>query len=188
MGKVLFLGGAFDPLHQGHIAILQAAQAAISPELVYLVPLRQPVHKPALLFTPEQRLVFLKAALVKYPQWQLHLDELERETPSYTVDTLQRYHERHPNYELYWLIGSDEYLDFWQWRQPEKILALATMVICQRPGNTKISPPSEKWKERFLFVKNTKVDISSTRLRSLILAKQYEAIKAMIPFSVDLLY
>jgi nicotinate-nucleotide adenylyltransferase len=133
-GRVGVLGGTFDPPHLGHLLLAECARETLALERVIFVPARVPPHKaPGRVSPPATRVLLLRAAL-RGTGFTLSTLELTRPGPSYTVDTLASMKARHPGSEFHLLMGADSLLDLPNWRDPEKILALATLAVAERPG------------------------------------------------------
>jgi len=193
MQKVVFYGGAFDPVHTGHIQIARRVFSLIAPDNLYFVPLSRSVHKPQPLFDAEKRVLFLESALADEPGLEIYLDEIHRQGPSYTVETLRRFLEKNSEQKekikLYYIIGSDEYYDLENWKEPEKIIAMADLIVVNRPGAELPEDPRPKMgkKEQYIFVKNIQLDISSSELRRYIQQKQWQKAAELIPYDINLL-
>lgn len=133
--KVLVFGGSFDPVHLGHEAMVDAARAALHPDLVLWVPARQAPHKldhrPA---PAEDRVAFLERVLAHRPGERLCRLELDRPPPSYTVDTLEELHRRYPGAEFYFLLGADSLAHLATWHDLPRLFSLATFVVVPRDG------------------------------------------------------
>ncbi|MBI2070539.1 MAG: bis(5'-nucleosyl)-tetraphosphatase (symmetrical) YqeK [Elusimicrobia bacterium] len=180
--SVLLFGGAFDPVHNGHIRLLSAARQRINPDVTLVVPTcDEPAHKPPTLFPAEQRLALLKAALKKteIAFWDF---EIRKQRPAYTWETLAAAKRRWPGSRFYLLIGSDNVKDIPRWRHPQKILndALLTLVIGRRPGIPVKSLPG-----RAIVLRGIFPAVSSRLIRKLLLepGKRSRA-AAMIPKAV----
>jgi len=138
---ILIYGGSFDPPHLGHIKTACAVQQTFSFEKFIFVPCKQSVLKNKSIATNKQRLDMLKLALEPYAnakfRFEIDTRELDRDTPSYMVDTLESFHLdnhyiNHASFTL--LLGMDAFLDFPRWHQWEKILTLCDLLIMQRAG------------------------------------------------------
>jgi nicotinate-nucleotide adenylyltransferase len=114
------LGGTFNPPHNGHVALAQAAEAQFGDEVVVVVA-AGPGHKEVAV-DAETRLELARAA---FPEHEVELDAHER-----TVDMLKAGRWRNPLF----LIGADEFSDFMSWKDPEGVVALARVAVATRPG------------------------------------------------------
>jgi nicotinate-nucleotide adenylyltransferase len=157
MTRVGVFGGTFDPVHVGHLAIANAALDELGLGRVYFVPARRsPLKQDGPVASAEDRLAMLTAATAKEPRFRVSSVELDREGPSFTVDTLEALRREG---ELFLILGSDAYADFDKWREPERIRKLATIVLAARPG-----APNAPAQARMLD--SPLMDISSRELRA----------------------
>lgn len=135
--KIAVFGGSFHPVHNGHVALAKHAMEALKLDRVLFVVDRIPPHKTlAEGASDAQRVDMLRLAVSDEPCFSVETLELEREGPSYTVDTLTELHAREPNAEFFFLMGSDMLLSFPTWRKPEEIATLATLVCTVRQGQS----------------------------------------------------
>ena len=164
------LGGTFDPPHVGHLIVAQDAWARLELDRLILVPARVPPHKPAGAPTaPELRLEMTRAAIAGDGRFQVDELELRRQGPSYTVDTLRTLAERHPDAELFLLLGADQLSEFASWREPQEVARLARLAVFDRLDLSVEQARSllerdgvEVAVER---VDVTRIDVSSTMIR-----------------------
>jgi nicotinate-nucleotide adenylyltransferase len=130
--RVGVFGGTFDPVHVGHLAIANAALDELGLDRVYLVPARHsPLKQAGPVASATDRLAMLTAAVKDEPRFRVSRIELDREGPSFTVDTLEALRGEG---ELFLVLGSDAYADFERWHDPARIRRLATIVLATRPG------------------------------------------------------
>lgn len=132
--KVGVLGGSFNPVHFGHLAVARAARDAHRLERVLFVPAGTPPHKRADLADAKHRLEMVRLAIEGVSGFEVSDVEIARPGPSYTVDTLEELHRREPDAELFFIMGADSVSEFRSWRAPERILSLARIVVVNRPG------------------------------------------------------
>jgi len=123
--RIGIFGGTFDPVHFGHLRPVEAAAAKFGLRRVIYVPARVSPHKGAPSTDARHRVAMLALALAGRPDWSLSLAELDRESPSYTVDTLRAFRDGHPGDEVWLLMGTDALAGFDRWKDPEQILSLA---------------------------------------------------------------
>ena len=132
MSGIGVFGGTFDPVHVGHLAIANAALDELGLDRVYFVPAqRSPLKQDGPVASAEDRLAMLTAATEDDPRFRVSTVELDREGPSFTVNTLESLRGEG---ELFLILGSDAYADFDRWREPARIRDLATIVLAARPG------------------------------------------------------
>ena len=127
------LGGTFDPIHFGHLRTALELQEALDLKEVRIIPCYQPVHRKSPVATPEQRLEMVKTAIIGETALRLDTCEIDRKTPSYTIDTLKGLRASHPNTPLCLIMGIDALLSFSSWHKWEEILTLAHLVVAHRP-------------------------------------------------------
>lgn len=138
--RIGVLGGTFDPVHRGHLAAALAAADALQLDRVILVPAGDPYHRDAPAASGEDRLAMLEAAIADEPRLATSRVDLDREGPTYTVDTLRDLHAEHPDAELVLLLGSDALVALPGWHDPQAITALATIAGFARPGQELARP------------------------------------------------
>ena len=127
------LGGTFDPIHFGHLRTALELYQSLNLAEVRLIPCYQPVHRKMPIATPEQRLAMVREAISQEPALKVDSCEIDRQGPSYTIDTLKSLRERFPNTPLCLIMGIDALLSFPSWHQWEDILTLAHLVVAHRP-------------------------------------------------------
>lgn len=136
-GRTGILGGTFDPVHRGHLAVAAAARRGLGLDEVVLLPSRVPAHRAgAPGASPAHRLAMasLAAAAAGEPFRASDL-ELTREGPSYTADTLRALQKSgHEAWQLYFLIGADAFAEIATWRDYPALLELAHFAVCSRSG------------------------------------------------------
>lgn len=126
-------GGTFDPVHYGHLLLAEQCREQCELDEVRFVPAAIPPHKEdAQITAGKHRLHMLDFALSGCPELTVSDIELRRSGPSFTVDTLQQLADEEPDRELFLLMGMDSLVDFPNWRQPARILELATLVAVNR--------------------------------------------------------
>lgn len=127
-------GGTFDPIHQGHLACARYVLAHCQLESIRLMPCHLPPHRATPGVSSTERANMVKLAIANEPQLQLEPLELNRDTPSYTVDSLTALKQQDPNRILAFIIGMDSLQYFKTWHKWQTILQLAHLIVCRRPG------------------------------------------------------
>ncbi|SET89018.1 nicotinate-nucleotide adenylyltransferase [Thalassotalea agarivorans] len=131
---IALLGGTFDPVHNGHIAMANHVADFLGLDKVSLMPAFIPPHKNSTKTSVEHRVAMLELAIKQQPRLNLDLRELSRNAPSFTVDTLKELKQAQPDRVIYFLIGMDSLLSFNTWKNYEQILTLCHLVVTTRPG------------------------------------------------------
>jgi nicotinate-nucleotide adenylyltransferase len=127
------LGGTFDPIHFGHLRTALELHQALDLAEVRFIPCYQPVHRKQPIASPEQRLAMVRCALQDEPALTVDNCEIERKSPSYSIETLEILREKFPQTPLCLIMGIDAFLGFPSWHRYEEILKLAHLVIAHRP-------------------------------------------------------
>ena len=152
-------GGTFDPVHVGHLAIANAALESIPLDRVlFVIARRSPLKERGPVAGEVDRLRMLELAIAGEPRFAVSRVELDREGPSYTVETLERLAGAD---DLFLILGSDAIADFPQWKDPERIAKLATLVVAERPG-----APTRVGDTPIVPFDAPRLDISSRELRA----------------------
>ena len=176
MERIGIYGGTFNPPHIGHILAASQAIETLKLDRLLLIPDRIAPHKelPGNSATPEQRLEMLRIAAAEQERMIPSRIELDREGPSYTVETVRQLHRDYPQAELYLLMGADMFLSFDRWREPEQIARYVTITVAYR-GDKGEREEIEAQKQRLLerdyrviLLENPVHSISSTQLRRLL--------------------
>ena len=165
--KIGVFGGTFDPVHQGHIELCKTAIEELDLDLLYVMPNGNPPHKEERT-DAKDRLKMVEIAFRNMDKVKISDYEIRREEYSYTYETLTDFKKEHPDDEIYFLMGMDNLTAFSDWRHPEIICQLATLVFFGRIGYEKQEEAVAKLKEQFgaepVFIP-FEWDISSTALR-----------------------
>jgi len=134
--RVGVFGGTFDPPHVGHLIVAQDAMESLGLDRVRLVPAHvSPLKTEGPTGTPpDLRLEMVRRAAAGHPGFEISGAEVERDPPSYTVDTLREFSEAEPDVEWTLLLGADQWADFDRWRDPGTIAELARIVVLTRAG------------------------------------------------------
>jgi nicotinate-nucleotide adenylyltransferase len=134
-GATGILGGTFDPIHHAHLAVAELAREAFDLRRVLFIPAAQPPHKPDRPITAAaHRLAMVELAVAGNPSFEVSRLELERDGPSYTVDTVAALRLAAPDERLALILSADAYADFATWHEPARILELADVIVAARDG------------------------------------------------------
>lgn len=166
--RVGVFGGTFDPVHAGHVAMAEASASRFGLERILFFPVRQSPHKDAPPTDPRHRVAMLALAIQGRPDWSISFLELDREGPSYTVDTLRQLSARLLHDELWLLMGTDALAGLARWKEPEEIVRLARVAAFHRDpfrGAGLVVPDVPGLAQRLEVFDAGSVRISSTELR-----------------------
>lgn len=173
--QVGLMGGTFDPVHYGHLAIAEEVYFALGLDEMVFIPTGQPPHKLGQVVTPApHRLAMLELATAANPHFSISKVDIERPGPSYTVDTLRLLREQWSKaVNLYFVIGWDSLEELAGWYNPQGVLEqLDYLVAVHRPGHRERPGYRELLEarmpgimQRLLTVPVPQLDISASDLR-----------------------
>ena len=176
MERIGIYGGTFNPPHIGHLRAAQQAVEALKLDRLLLIPDRIAPHKdlPGNSATPQQRLEMLNIAAAGQSKMEVCDIELNREGPSYTYETVEQLRRQYPEARLFLLMGTDMFLSFDTWREPERIVQNAALAVAYRGEKREREAVEEK--KALLEAQGVQVHlldnpvnaISSTQLRRLL--------------------
>jgi len=132
--KIAIYGGTFDPVHKGHLATALTIQKIFRFDAFHFVPCKDPLLKPKASASAEQRVHMLQLALDMHPQFTVDCREIQRNTPSRMVDTLESFRLELPNTSITLIMGMDAFLSLQAWYEWGKLPELAHILVIQRPG------------------------------------------------------
>lgn len=189
MKKIGIMGGTFNPIHKGHIAIAQSAYEEYDLDQVLFLPSKNPPHKKGKdIASDEARMDMVRLAIEPYPFFSISMAEMEREGYSYTADTLQYYKKKWPDDTFYFIVGADSLHYIAQWKNPRAIFQLAHILSAPRYPMTQKEDFEcrdalrRDFKGRIDFIHMEPVNISSREiLKRKSLGKEY---KFMLPDNV----
>lgn len=176
--RVGLFGGSFDPIHHGHLIVAQSAVEALGLDELRFVPARQqPFKTGAHRASAGERAAMVAQAIGASPIFSVERSELEREGPSYTVDTLRALRAREPAAELVLLVGSDAAAGIPRWHEAAELGRLARIVAFGRGGvDMEALPPGIE------FITVPAVEISSTAVRERV--RRGQSIRYWVPDAV----
>jgi nicotinate-nucleotide adenylyltransferase len=188
VARVGILGGTFNPPHLGHLVCAQEALAQLGLDRVVLMPVSTPPHKetegdPG----GEARHEMCRLAVAKDGRLAVSRLELDREGPSYTVDTLREIHASHPGDELTFIVGGDMAASLPTWRDPEAVLEAATLAVAERTGARRADIEEQLSglagaADRVRFFAMPRLDISSSDIRRRV--REDRPIRYLVPDEV----
>lgn len=192
MSRIGVLGGTFDPIHHGHLALGEAAHELLQLDTTLFVPAARPPHKEGERVTdPEIRCAMVELAIAGNPAFALSRIELDRPGLSYTIDTLRALAQR-PGAdgtppELYLILSVESLLGFHEWEDPTGILEIARVAALPRPGTP---TPDRAWltrhfpgrEERIVYLDGFHLSHASRELRAL--AARGRSLRYLVPDAV----
>jgi len=191
-GSIGIMGGTFDPIHLGHLAVAEEAREALGLECVLFVPAGAPPHKPdRAISAPEHRVAMVELAIDGNPAFRLSRLETDRTGPSWTVDTLDRLSNaeraagREPDLSL--ILSAETFRGLPEWHEPERLFAGARIAVVPRAG---LEAPGDAWlaehfpdvPARVVRLDGPRLHISSTQVRQRLAAGR--SIRYLVPDAV----
>ncbi len=164
-------GGAFDPPHLAHRALLEAALHQLRLDVLRLVPTGDAWHKTRTLSAARHRLAMVHLAFDDVPKLRVDAQEIERTGPSYTVDTLRKMAVEEPDAEFFLIMGADQAAALTTWHDWRAILQLAIICVATRAQHSiaEVVFDAEKlFPERFLHLTMPAMPVSATEIRNMI--------------------
>jgi nicotinate-nucleotide adenylyltransferase len=172
-------GGSFDPPHLGHLLPVIDAAEALNLDSVRFFPAGdQPFKRGRASANGLHRLAMTERLVHGISEFVADRSEIDRGGISYTVDTVAQMAAAHPEAELVLLLGADAYALFEQWREPDRIRAMASIAVLVRGGD----PIPSVSGERVKVLETRRVDISSTELRARVASGR--TIRGFVPDAV----
>jgi nicotinate-nucleotide adenylyltransferase len=191
--RVGVFGGTFDPIHLGHLILAELCRDQGQLEQVWFVPAFRPPNKWADDLTRfDQRVEMIALAIAGNPAFRIDELEKERAGPSYTVETLARLQKRHPQAELWLLLGGDSLADLPSWYDPIGVVSRAGLMVMERPGYPMVSTdqlrpalglPADA-PLRLQQLDAPRIDIASRELRRAITMGR--SVRYQVPRAVDM--
>lgn len=187
--RVGIFGGAFNPIHNGHLHLISCFKKELSLDKIVLIPTSVPPHKTSTNLAPAQdRLNMLRLAVGNDSSIDISDIEFKRAGKSYTYDTLKQLRTVYPNDSLYLIVGADQFFDFKTWYRASDILKDVTVCTAARQSGDE--------KQRLVNFKNSDdelknciicdfdaVVVSSSEVRQKI--KDGQSVDALIPLAVE---
>ncbi|MCK4715640.1 MAG: nicotinate (nicotinamide) nucleotide adenylyltransferase [Candidatus Marinimicrobia bacterium] len=183
--SICLYGGTFDPPHLGHLAIAEYIRDDLNIETVLFIPAYIAPHKIKYsVSSVEDRLKMLQLAISDHSGLQISKVEIQRKGVSYSIDTIRQIKEEMDirSKDLYFLIGSDSLLEFYTWRDPDKILEESRVLVAGRPGFD-IRKVSEEFRNKIQMVSTPLIDISATMIRQRM--RDGKSIRSLVPELVE---
>lgn len=164
-------GGTFDPVHNAHVALARSALQALDLDEVRWVPTGQAWQKTRAITAALHREAMVRLAIADEPRFVLDRIELERDGPSYTLDTVRALQAAHPGVSWFLLIGADQYANLHSWHGWQELLTRVVLAVAARPGVAGL-PQAEVLAHQEVLARAHRVlplppmDLSATELRS----------------------
>ena len=189
MKRIGILGGTFNPIHKGHLALAAAAREEFALDKIIFLPSGKPPHKDKEIVDKEDRYNMVKLAIRGNPDYTISRLELDREGYSYAVDTFNLLKKAFgKSVKLFYIMGLDSINEILSWKKPLELFKLCEFIVGTRPG-TRVRtfkrlvkfPPLQKEVDKIHLIE-LKEDISASDIRQKI--KQRKSVEKVMPGSV----
>lgn len=188
--KIGVLGGTFDPIHIGHLAVAEQVRVRLDLAEVVFVPAGQPWLKTNSAISPAQhRVEMARLAIADRPCFKLSMVEVERPGPSYTVDTIADLQAQFgAGEELFFILGWDSLAQLPQWHEPSRLVTMCHLVAVPRPGYQlpdlkSLEAVIQGLSRSLVLLDRPEVDIDATEIRSRV--ARGLSISQLVPAPVD---
>jgi nicotinate-nucleotide adenylyltransferase len=167
------LGGTFDPIHNGHLAIAEEARAYLNLTEVLFLPSGRPWMKSERTISPaNHRIEMIQLAIEGRPYFKLSTIETDRQEPSYSVDTVTTLKAQATEAsDLYFILGWDSLAALSSWKEPSKLIEMCFLVAIPRPGYSR--PDMKKLEaeipgisKKVILLDKPRMNISATEIRN----------------------
>jgi nicotinate-nucleotide adenylyltransferase len=165
MRRIGLFGGTFDPPHQAHLALARTALQALALDELRWIPAGDPWQKARRITPAADREAMVALAIAGEPRFVLDRREIERQGPSYTIDTVRELQAEQPGAEFVLIIGQDQYVGLHTWREWPALLALVTLAVAGRPG-VPAAPDPQVARMPHRAVPLPMMDLSATDIRA----------------------
>ena len=161
--RIGVFGGSFDPPHLGHVAVALAAQQHANLDAILFVPAGQQWQKQHFAST-DLRSHMVSLIIRQHTDWLLSSVDIDRQSPTYTIDTLRDISQQYLDAELFFIVGHDAAIKLDSWHQSHELAEMSNFLVIDRPGHTAELPQGFKIK----VISAITPDVSSSGIRSLV--------------------
>jgi nicotinate-nucleotide adenylyltransferase len=186
MARIILYGGTFDPIHCGHVAVAEQVMQRVSAGAMWFVLTDTPYLHAAPVASTEDRLRMLRAAIDGRNHFHVATEEVERGGVSFTADTMDQLHARHPSHEFTLLLGADAARRIREWHRAADLLARERFLIVNRTGAAALDEDELRAlgyvPQRTQRIQIDSPDVSATEIRRR--AAEGEDISGLVPSAV----
>ena len=168
--KIGLLGGTFNPIHLGHLRAAEEVREILALERIYFISSAMPPHKDSDIASPTDRLKMVELAIQGNPFFETCDIELKRGGSSYTVDTLEYFSSKSPEFEIYFILGADLFSEIHTWKEYKRLFELSNFAVITRPGFPQTASIPLALRDDFRYYKSEENVISFLHKNSKILA------------------
>ena len=178
------MGGTFDPIHLGHLRAAENAREGLALDEVRFLPAQVPPHRPAPVSSARDRVAMVALATALHPRFVADDLELQREGPSYTVDTIARLRDERPGDEVVLIVGSDTLPELPTWKDHDRLFRMCTVAVVTRPedGRPEGAGAAASKHDGVRRVAGPGLAVSATEIRRRV--KEGHSIRYLVPETV----
>ena len=188
--KIGILGGTFNPIHNGHLALGRYAKEKFELDQIWIMPNGNPPHKKnaQIESNTNHRVEMARLAIAEEEGFCLQLYEVERKEVNYSYLTMEHFVGEYPHDEFYFIIGADSLFNIEKWKCPERLLKTCIILAANRDGRNQaemeqqIQYVNQKYDADIRLLNMPMIDISSTEIREDM--KELRTIRNLVPTSV----
>ena len=176
--RIGILGGTFDPIHMGHLVLAETARVELGLDKVFFVPAKIPPHKKRTdIIDKELRYKMVKLAIAGNPAYFCSRFEIDKLGVSYSIETVRYFRKRFPEFNIYFISGSDAGPEFKSWKNVSELLNSCKFIVAKRPAyETRDFPRGVKLLKGFF------IDLSSSEIRKRL--KTGKSVRYLVPEKV----
>lgn len=181
--RIGIMGGTFDPIHYGHLVCAEEARCQFKLDEVVFIPAGQPWQKRNV-SPPEDRYMLTKLAISSNEHFSVSRIEVDREGPTYTLETLSHLRTLYgEQVELYFISGADAVTEILTWKDPETVLQQAHFIAASRPEYDLTRLKDEEFGDKLSFMQIPALALSSTDIRRRV--AEGRPIRYLVPDEVE---
>jgi nicotinate-nucleotide adenylyltransferase len=190
MKRIGIMGGTFDPIHKGHLALAKAAMNEFVLNEVIFIPTGTPPHKKRKITNKAHRYKMVKLAIKGKPKYSISRIELDRKGISYAVDTCNELKKKYgDSAKLFYIMGLDSINEILEWKKPLELFKLCEFIVGTRPGSRIRTfrrlvkfPPLQKQVDK-IHLMELRENISSSDIRERL--KEGKSVKSLLPKAIE---
>lgn len=184
------MGGTFDPIHNGHLAVAEEVRVRLNLAEILFVPAGQPwlrIDRP--ISPAEHRVAMVRLAITGKPYFKLSTMEIERPGPTYTVDTMVELQAQFGSgADLFFILGWDSLVQLPEWKEPSRLITLCRLVAvprpcCAKPDLKELESLIPGLARRVVLMDKPEIDISASDIRDRV--ARGLSIRHLVPESVE---
>jgi nicotinate-nucleotide adenylyltransferase len=190
--RIGIFGGAFDPIHSGHIQVAQYCLSEYGLDQIRFIPSKHHRLKQTSIARPWQRAAMVALAIANHAGFYLDTRELLRQQPSYAILTLQSLCQQFPQNDFFWILGADAFADFNRWHQWQEIASLCDLLVVSRQAasmnatlKTEIELCFKQKQHQVIYLAMPLVDRASRVIRATSLQHQLDVPEEVWHFMIE---